>query len=409
MFKKLDREKVFRDPLYGYIRVQYQLILDLIDTKELQRLRRIRQLSGVSMVFHTAEHSRFQHSLGAYEMARKVINEVYGAKNNMSEYEQILFMVSALLHDVGHGPYSHAFEQVISTSHEQMGANIIISPKTEINKVLSNYANLSKDVYDVLTHSGKFKLIESLISSQIDVDRMDYLQRDAYFTGATYGFIDYNRLLRSMEIIDGSVYFRPSGVHSIESYIMSRYHMYWQVYFHPTGKAYELLLESIYKRIKNLVDQNVYIDAHIESLIDVIKDNNDIESYLDLDDSYINGMIKQLIDSSDKILNVLANNFQNRKLFKYIDMNESTSVETVPELKSKYKNTKDGKYFYYESTFSQTAYLHVDQSVKYNPNQINIMLETGDVISLEEYSPIIKGLIRTSPKKSLRIFFLERN
>ena len=136
MFTKLERTKVFRDPLYGYITVDYKLISDLIDSKEIQRLRRIRQLSGVCMVFQTAEHSRFTHSLGAYQMANLVITNVMGM-NEISEYEKLVFLCSALLHDIGHGPYSHAFENVMEKSHEDMSVALILSPLTDVNKILS--------------------------------------------------------------------------------------------------------------------------------------------------------------------------------------------------------------------------------------------------------------------------------
>ena len=189
MFEKLNRTKVFRDPIYGYIEVEYQFILDLIDSKEVQRLRRIRQLSGVAMVFHTAEHSRFAHSLGAYHMANLILKNVEGIEA-LSEYERIVFLCAALLHDIGHGPYSHAFEMVLSTTHEEMTEKIILCPTTEVNQILNRIKGLPEDVASVIGHKGKYPLIESLVSSQLDVDRMDYLSRDAYFTGATYGTID---------------------------------------------------------------------------------------------------------------------------------------------------------------------------------------------------------------------------
>lgn len=406
MFQKLERDKVFRDPIYGYIKVSYQLIGDLIDTAEVQRLRRIRQLSGVSMVFHTAEHSRFTHSLGTYEIARRIIEEVSGAKEKLTEYEQLLFMISALLHDIGHGPYSHAFEHVISISHEEMSA-ILITGKTEVNQILSSFPCLVEDVANVIRHKGKFKIIESLVSSQLDVDRMDYLQRDAYFTGATYGTIDMNRLLRSMVVLDDKIVFRSSGVHSIESYIMSRYHMYWQVYYHPTARAYELILQGIYKRIKDLFDSGKVIDASAQEFINVLQDNCNIASYISLDDAYVNGMIKQLVNSKDPILRELSQDFQNRRLFSYIDLSDQTDIHKVDEIKSLYKRNKLSAYYYNESSVSQAAYLHSDQNQEYDINDIKIMLQNGDVVSLEEYSPIIKGLVSSSRKKSIRIFYKE--
>lgn len=308
-FERLERTKVFRDPIYGYINVDYKIIARLIDTYEFQRLRRIRQLSGVSMVFQTAEHSRFTHSLGAYELANLCLKGVEVLKESLSEYEQLVFLISALLHDVGHGPYSHAFEHIMQVSHEEMTVRLILGD-TEINKTLKEIEGLDHDVASVIAHEGKYPLIEALTSSQLDVDRMDYLSRDAYFTGASYGNIDFRRIIRSLMVKEGKLYLRASGVNSVESYIMARYHMYWQVYYHPVARAYELLLQSIYKRVYDLTINNVHINASVSALINVIKNSNDLASYVLLDDSYVNGMIKQLTSVDDDILRDLALSFE---------------------------------------------------------------------------------------------------
>lgn len=402
MFTKLERTKVFRDPLYGYITVDYKLISDLIDSKEIQRLRRIRQLSGVSMVFQTAEHSRFTHSLGAYQMANLVITNVMGM-NEISEYEKLVFLCSALLHDIGHGPYSHAFENVMEKSHEDMSVSLILSPLTDVNKILSINDNLANDIASVISHSGKFPLIESLVSSQLDVDRMDYLSRDAYFTGAAYGHIDYFRILRSMLIKDNQVMVRASGVHSIESYLMSRYHMYFQVYYHPVARSYECILEGIYARLKDLALDNKEIDASIDSFISVLKNNDNILEYINLDDSYVNGFIKQLTRSKDKILNTLANAFLDRHLFNFIELANEPTIEELNKINEKYNNT-NGKYFYKHSKVSGVAYMH---SKKSDINDIKVLLPNGDIKSLDQYSPIIKGLRTSSYKEIERIYYFE--
>lgn len=407
-FELLSRTKVFRDPLYGYINVDYKIISELIDTKEMQRLRRIRQLSGVSMVFQTAEHSRFTHSLGAYEMANLVLKTVDGVNDNFTEYEKIVLLASALLHDVGHGPYSHAFEDVLSVTHEEMTAKIITSPKTDVFRVLSSYKGLANDIASVISHQGKYPLIESLISSQLDVDRMDYLSRDAYMTGATYGTIDRNRILRSMIIRNHKLYFKASGVNSIESYIMSRYHMYWQVYYHSKSRAYELLLQSIYKRIKDLVATGTTINANVESLVNVIKNNDDINSYIDLDDSYVNGFIKQLINSDDLVLNTLANAFQNRKLFSVLTIDDYQDKDEIERIKNEYANDSNKKkYYFYKEKLSKQAYLHVDTQNDLDINDIKIYIDSERIVSLEEYSLIIKSLISSSMKSVSRIYYFE--
>lgn len=404
MYKKLERTKVFRDPLYGYITVDYKIISDLIDSKEFQRLRRIRQLAGVGQVFQTAEHSRFTHSLGAYHMASLIIQNVDGMEE-MSEYDRLVFLIAALLHDVGHGPFSHAFENITSVSHEDMTIKIILSPITEINKILSINQDLAIDVASVINHDGRFPLIEALVSSQLDVDRMDYLSRDAYMTGAAYGHIDYYRILRSMKIVDDKVLVRASGVHSIESYLMSRYHMYFQVYYHPTARSYECVLEGIYARIKDLYLNKHTFDSNIRSFLRAIEDPNDIVSYIELDDSYVNGFIKQMTRSKDKILNTLCNAFLNRKLFKVIDLANEPSLEMINEIENKY-SIELKKYFFKKVSASGVAYMH---SKKSDINDIKVLLPNGDIKSLDQYSPIIKSLRSSSYKEIERIYYFEEN
>jgi HD superfamily phosphohydrolase len=401
MFEKLPRKKVFRDPLYGYITVEYKLISDLIDTLEIQRLRRISQLSGVSRVFQTAEHSRFTHALGAYQMANLVITNVDGMET-VSEYEKVVFLCAALLHDIGHGPYSHAFESVTTTPHEEMTVNIILSEKTDVNKVLSICSTLASDVAGVISHSGKYPLIESLVSSQLDVDRMDYLSRDAYFTGAEYGHIDYYRILRSMKIVNNQVVVKASGVHSVESYLMSRYHMYFQVYYHPVSKRFECLLEGIYARIKDLYEQGVKLDADVESLINVINDSNDIESYINLDDTYVNGFIKTLTKSKDQILSKLCMAFERRHLFEFIDLAFEEGDEKVNQIRQKYDNEYK-KYLYQEVKVSGSAY----NGSNLENIGIKMLMPNGNIVPLDTFSPIIKSLVPSSYKTIERIYYFE--
>ena len=402
VFEKFEYTRVFRDPLYGNIPVLYKIIWDLIDTIEVQRLRRIRQLSGVAMVFHTAEHSRFGHALGTYHIANRMVNEVKDLKEQLSEYEKMVFLISALLHDVGHGPFSHAFEHVFELKHEMITCEMIESSKTEINKVLSKYPGLAEDVSGVIKHSGKFLLIESLISSQLDVDRLDYLNRDAHFTGATYGVVDVDRLIRIMRIVNGQICYKDKGVHAIENYLMSRYHMYWQIYYHPVARSYEIILESIYKRIKDLIVAGVKIEADVRSLINVFK-KQDLESYIDIDDAYVNGMIKQLSKSKDKILSDLCNAFMNRRLFKYKHLKDNEKNDVI-DLYS--KDDVLLRYYYKEDSVSQTAYLtYLNYGKDFDVNNILIELNGNHLMPLDEFSPIVNGLLHSGYKKETRIFY----
>ena len=400
MFTKLPRTKVFRDPLYGYITVDYKIISDLIDTKEIQRLRRIRQLAGVGMVFQTAEHSRFTHSLGAYHMANLVIKNVDGM-NEIPEYEKVLFLCAALLHDVGHGPFSHAFENVISISHEEYTTKIIKTNGTEINKVLSIKEGLADDIASVIEHDGKYPLIESLVSSQLDVDRMDYLSRDAYMTGAAYGNIDYFRIMRSMRVLDNKIICKASGVHSIESYLMSRYHMYFQVYYHPTARSFEVVLEAIYQRILDLHKEGYRFEAKIGTFIKVLNDSNNLEAYNELDDYYVTGFIKQLAHSKDKVLARLCKAFLNRNLFKVVDLADDPDPAFIEELNNKYGSDP---YFYKRVSAKGQAYMH---SKKSDINDIKVLLPNGSIKSLDKYSPIIKSLVSSSYTEINRIYYFE--
>lgn len=246
-------EKVFRDPVYGYVHVYDQLIWDLIQTKEVQRLRRIKQLGGTYMVFHTAEHSRFSHSLGVYEMARRIIRALMHRGTVLCEDERLLVLSAALLHDLGHGPFSHSFESVFSVRHELFTERIIMED-TEVNRVLEAYQEgFAKKVRDVINKTYPNPLVINIISSQLDADRLDYLLRDAYFTGAPYGEIDVERILRTMRVVNNKIVYKVSGMHAIEDYLMSRYQMYWQVYLHSTGRSFDLIIQRMLHRVRELI------------------------------------------------------------------------------------------------------------------------------------------------------------
>ncbi len=243
--EKLNEEKVFKDPVHRYVHVRDRAIWDLIGTKEFQRLRRIKQLGTTYLTFHGAEHSRFNHSLGVYEIIRRIIDNVFEGRPEWDEKERLLSLCAALLHDLGHGPFSHSFEKVFDFDHEEFTQAIILG-NTEVNQVLKRVSpDFPTKVAEVIAKTYSSKLVISLISSQIDADRMDYLQRDAYFTGVSYGHFDMERILRVMRPREDQVVIKHSGMHAVEDYIMSRYQMYWQVYFHPVTRSAEVILTKI--------------------------------------------------------------------------------------------------------------------------------------------------------------------
>lgn len=398
MIKK-NQDQVFRDPIHGYINIEYNVITQLIDTSVFQRLRRIRQLSGVQMVYHGAEHSRFSHSLGVYHNANKFLN-VPDLRNTLTERDKLLFLVAALLHDIGHGPYSHAFEDVFNVDHEIIGSKIITTDR-DITKILNSIdSDFANDVASIILKKGNYPLLEQLISSQLDVDRLDYLLRDAYFTGTAYGNIDIDRLIRVLRVVDGKVVFKVSGIHAIENYLISRYHMYWQVYYHRVSRAYEVVLEKTYSRIKYLLENDFKFTTNLDSLKEIIKDPSNLEYYKLIDDFYINGLFLNFLSCEDEILKTLANDFLNRNIWEVIDETDSNK-DLIKDIKSKY--TKEQlKYFTESRTIYQSTYKEEDQMLG---DKINILLEDGTVSTLYEESEIIKSLSLSGTKTDPKFFY----
>lgn len=384
-------QKIFRDPLYGHIKVNHEFILQLIDSKEFQRLRRISHLSGVKMVFHGAEHSRFNHSLGVYGLALKVIEENESIKSHLSEYEKILLLCSALLHDVGHGAYSHSFERVFKINHEEMSVKIILG-NTEIKTILDNYHPLLKeDISSVILKTGKHPIVESLITSQLDLDRLDYLQRDSFYTGVNYGKIDADRIIKMLTLIDGKVVYKEGALHAIENYLISRYHMYFQVYYHHAARNYEVILDKIYLRIKEMLQD--LTDPYLEYFKKMVL-KKDLEAFLEIDDYYVNALIKRFSHSNDKILSSLCNRFLNRELFHYIEIDDEVDV-------SRYLNEETTIYSHQLEDVYQQTY-----KVEFNViNTIFILNKKGQIKPIEEESDIVKGLISSGNKRVRRLYY----
>lgn len=318
-------EKVFRDPVHNYIHVNNQIIYDLINTKEFQRLRRIKQLGTSSYTFHGGEHSRFSHCLGVYEIARR-ITEIFEEKypEEWNPAESLLTMTAALLHDLGHGAYSHTFENLFDTDHEAITQEIIQNPETEIHQVLLQVApDFPEKVASVIDHTYPNKQVVQLISSQIDADRMDYLLRDSYFTGASYGEFDLTRILRVIRPIENGIAFQRNGMHAIEDYVLSRYQMYMQVYFHPATRAMEVLLQNLLKRAKELYPEDKDFFARTSPhLLPFFEKNVTLTDYLALDDGVMNTYFQLWMTSPDKILADLSQRFVNRKVFKSITFSQ---------------------------------------------------------------------------------------
>lgn len=403
------KEKVFRDPVHNYIPVEDELIYDLINSKEFQRLRRIKQLGSSSFTFHGAEHSRFSHCLGVYYLARRVTN-IFDKKYSdiWNSNESLLTMTAALLHDIGHGAYSHTFERLFDTNHETITQQIILSPETEINTILRRVSpDFPDKVASVINHTYSNKQVEQLISSQIDVDRMDYLLRDSYFTGASYGEFDLTRVLRVIRPIENGIAFSRDGMHAVEDYIISRYQMYMQVYFHPASRAMEVLLQNLLKRAKYLYPkEKEFFTVTSPHLIPFFENRVTLEDYLSLDDGVMNTYFQTWMQSADKILSDLASRFINRKVFKSITFDEKdlSNLEKLREI------VKD---LGFDPTYYTALHLNFDLPYDvYKPDvqnprtQIEMLQEDGSIAELSTLSPLVHTLSGTT-HGDRRVYFLK--
>ena len=391
-------EKVFRDPVHNYITVNHPVIYDLINSKEFQRLRRVKQVSTTVFTFHGAEHSRFSHCLGVYEIARRV-TEIFDAKfpEIWDTNEDLLTMVAALLHDVGHGAYSHTFEKLFDTDHEAITQEIITSPDTEVNAILRQVSpDFPEKVASVINHTYHNKQVVQLISSQIDCDRMDYLLRDSYYSGANYGQFDLTRILRVIRPTKDSIVFEYNGMHAVEDYIVSRFQMYMQVYFHPASRAMEVLLQNLLKRAKYLY----HIDSHFfektsPNLIPFLANQASLADYLSLDDGVMNTYFQAWISAEDDILADLASRFVNRKVFKSVTFEEE-SRKDLSHLVELVKSVGFDPDYYTGIHVNFDLPYDIYRPEKKEPRtEINMIQKDGLVVELSTISPIVKTLTGT--------------
>lgn len=400
MFARTDEEKVLRDPVHGYIHVNLQVVWDVINSAWFQRLRRIRQLGGAYVVYHCAEHSRFEHSLGVYEIVRRMVTEVRDIERALNEREKAVVMLAALLHDIGHGPYSHAFEGISGTSHEEYTCRII-EEDTEITRILENCAEgLAKEVADVIRHRSDNPLLTQLISSQLDADRFDYLLRDAYFTGTTYGEYDLERILRIMRVSEGNqLVVKESGVYAVENYIMARYHMYWQVYYHPVARSYECILHMLFKRLRDTGGEGLNEGALAVFGPLIRSENISLDEYFRMDEYAFGYGFQCLCESEDAIAADLAGRLRDRRLFVYSDSDAANNRKLRDRLK---KKGYDLRYYWGRDEVEQSPYVPYGSD---HSGSIFVRMKDGQTMELSNASNIVYSLIHGPGKDDNKVFY----
>lgn len=399
--QKMSREKVFRDPVHNYIRIDYQVILDLIDTPEFQRLRRIKQLGTTSYTFQGAEHSRFTHSLGVYEITRQICNQFQlnypsqiAGDGLWNDQERLVALCAALLHDIGHGAYSHTFEHIFNTDHEAITREIITAETTHINQILRQVApDFPQKVASVIDHTYPNPQVVQMISSQIDADRMDYLLRDAYNTGTKYGEFDLTRVLRVMRPYAGGIAFLANGMHAVEDYIVSRFQMYQQVYFHPVSRGMEVVLQRLLERAKFLYEQpDRSQDLAPQLLIPFFEKSFTLNDYLKLDDGVLNTYFIYWLDYPDSILNDLADRFLSRRPFKSVRFTTATKANLPQLAKLTEQAGYNAQYYTAINNSFDLPYDAYDPSAKSPKTQIEIIQSDGQLEELSSMSPLVAAI-----------------
>ncbi len=306
--------------------------------------------------------------------------------------ERLVCLCAALLHDLGHGPFSHSFEKVFSLDHEYFTREIILGD-TGVNKVLSKVADgFPEKVANVINKTYHDELVISLISSQIDADRMDYLLRDAYYTGVSYGNFDMERILRVMRPTENQVVIKSSGMHAIEDYIMSRYQMYWQVYFHPVTRSAEVILTKIFHRVKYLYETNYTFKEEPHLLKNIFNSEIAVEDYLALDEAVVYYYFQRWQYEDDPILKDLAERFVNRRLFKYKEYDAESHLDIVSELKELFIKAGIDPNYYLIIDSSKDLPYDVYRSDGAGRIPIFLQMPNGKLKELSEHSTIVDSI-----------------
>ena len=405
-----NKKKIFNDPVYGFISIPMEIIFDVIGHPFFQRLRRIKQLGMTHLVYPGALHTRFQHVIGSMHLMSKAVATIRRKGHEITGEEEQAVLFAILLHDIGHGPFSHALEHdiVSGVSHEEISGFFIDRLSKEFNGEL----DLALKIFGNNYHKN---FLHQLVSSQLDMDRMDYLNRDSFYTGVNEGKIGSDRIIEMIDVKDGNLVLEEKGIYSIEKFIVSRRLMYWQVYLHKTVVVAEYMLIHTLRRAKKLVQKGekifgspallYFMENNISS--DTFKnDENALNQFSLLDDYDIMCAIKVWQSSNDKVLSQLAKRLVNRNLFKIEVSKKPFSPERITEARKRTQQTlnlssDEIDYFVYSDNLQNNAYNE-------NKENINLLMKNGDVIDLAEASDNLNISALSKPVKKYFLSYPER-
>jgi len=393
--------KFIRDPLYDDFIIVDDNLLKVVEHYAFQRLRRISQLGLVSYIYPGATHTRFSHSLGVMHLITRAI-EIMERKGIKFDNEiKLALKFCALVHDVGHGPFSHALEwTILNIKHEDITKMII--DRIFRNVIGNEIADIS---IKILNNEFEKKFVNELISSQLDMDRLDYIRRDAFYCGVHYGIIDIWRILQTLTVTnDYKLAIEEKGKHAVEGYLVARYLMYWSVYFHKTNLSLQAMLSSIFNRLRDLIENNIKIEL-IRNLEIVIKkglsDDEGLNAFLSLEDGDMFYLFKIWLNSKDKVLSDLSRRLLNREIFKVYE--EELSISQIENIKSfLINNGFEPKYYLIEKLAVDTAYEPYSIS---GDSNIRVILKDGNVVEISNALPTdtLKALSRPVKKRLIFI------
>ena len=394
-----NKKKIFNDPVYGFISIPKEIIFDVIGHPYFQRLRRIGQLGLTHLVYPGALHTRFHHVLGAMHLMTKAVSTIRRKGHEITEDEEEAVLLAILLHDIGHGPFSHALEHDIASgiSHEEISLFFMEKLSAEFDGKLDLAIQIFKDEYSK-------PYLHQLVSSQLDMDRMDYLNRDSFYTGVNEGKIGSDRIIEMIDIKDGNLVLEEKGIYSIEKFIVSRRLMYWQVYMHKTVVAGEYMLIHILRRAKELVQNGeelfgspalLYFMKNNASKEDFIQNPEVLDTFAQLDDFDILCAIKVWQQNDDFVLSTLSKKLINRELFKIKISKTPFSLEEINSLRERIQK----KYNLSEHEISFFVYADVLRNNAYNEDKenINLLMKDGSIIDLVDASDNLNISALTKP------------
>ncbi|MFY9311086.1 MAG: HD domain-containing protein [Bacteroidia bacterium] len=401
-----NKRKIFNDPIYGFVSLPYEIIFDLIEHPYFQRLRRIKQLGLTNLVYPGALHTRFHHAMGAMHLMELAIEEIRSKGHNVSDEEAEAVTIAILLHDIGHGPFSHALEHSIvsNITHEDISELFMSRLNKEFNGKLSLAIKIFQNKYPK-------KFLHQLVSSQLDMDRLDYLKRDSFFTGVSEGVISSDRIIKMLTVINDQLAIEAKGIYSIEKFIIARRLMYWQVYLHKTVLSAETLLVNILKRAKELAKKKVelFCTPALKTFLYKQYSKNDfktntllLDTFALLDDYDIMTSIKVWANHKDFILSTLCTQLVDRKLFTVEMQGKPFPATKIAELKKSISKQckltdKEMDYFVFSGAVSNDAY-RGEINILYKDGTLKDIAKASDQLNIDVLTKTVKKYYLCYPK-----------